>query len=1293
MEIRSLLWESYLRRGQLQSKVGNWSEAEKSFSKAVDLTSQSNARAMYLLANAQFHQKKYPESLRWTERAVELDPSKAIWKIRLGALYERAKRHETAAETYKAATASQPTNVEWLLRLAKAQVASNQNSAALETLRAAVAVNPSDLASLSAYIVHTVNHSPVWQRIEALRLGLAAEPNNPKWLHQLGDSLLTLGQYADAADAFKKATILGAADAPMSFNHGLAAAYAGSKSESSAAFKLACSMDGKFRSKEFGPGAYFQSRGNWAAAFKYYAESLAINDSSPDLRYRTGLAADRNHLWQDAEKHLYDAVVSSPEHASWHYRLGLASERLGHYGRAADAYGAAINTASSPQQYWTFRRAYCLEKAGHKIEAMETYLDLYPNDQARSWIDASGEIRLVSSYDREIFEKNLSYLLSQQHATALYERGTQYLREGIFDLANRALYEAVVRDAHQQPERVFRLAVSFVAMDDLDSALFWFRQTRIFQRPDGISAEPYLKHQWQRDAMQYVEFSETLPIDSEVVVYEAYFGGKIDCNPLAIYRELQMDDSFNHLHHVWVVNDSTIVPDDVRRNPRVRLVTRGSVLYRKYLATAGYLINNVTFPHFFVRRDGQNYMNTWHGTPLKTLGRDIQTGFMEHANVSRNFLQATHLLAPNKHTEQVLIQRYDIEGLYSGTLGQIGTPRSDEMINLSKNAIEQLRVDLDVPADARIIFYAPTWRGSLNTKHFDSEQLLSDLRRMQDTGAYVLFRAHHMTEALLEGIDLGVTIVPSEISSARVLAITDVLVTDYSSIFFDFLPMKKPIVFHAYDLSEYSEERGLYFELEQMPGIIARTSEELSEALRVSLDEGITDLKKFERATARFAPSEDGHAAKRAIEYLFDSSSKYKTTLETDSRKKILIHQSLLPNGITSSLLNLLHSMDPSKYRIIFLFDPAPFKNEPERLEKFKQLPSHVQRIARVGAHLVSLEERWVIDKFNAWHEWASREQESIYRHAFDREFRRLFGGASFETSVEFDGYASFWAALMAASLDATKHKVCYMHNRLFMEWSTKYPELKGTFKIAQWFDRLLSVSKITAETNRDELAELFGLPKDKFDFADNTMLPGHIYEASKEDLDTDLERFINNSPDVWLTIGRMSPEKGHKKLISAFAEHLKTEPESKLVVLGDGPLKADLESQIARLELSGSVLLAGQRSNPFAMMLRADAFILASDHEGQPMVLLEALTLGKPTIATDIVGNRGVLGTGFGLLVENSIEGVTAGLRSKDSFVPERRFDIEFYQENALTQAINAFTPAGPLNISDDELVESDGK
>ncbi|EAK3431302.1 CDP-glycerol--glycerophosphate glycerophosphotransferase, partial [Campylobacter jejuni] len=164
-----------------------------------------------------------------------------------------------------------------------------------------------------------------------------------------------------------------------------------------------------------------------------------------------------------------------------------------------------------------------------------------------------------------------------------------------------------------------------------------------------------------------------------------------------------------------------------KKMKNVICVKRGSDLYLKYLASAKYLINNVTFPEYFIRKEEQKYLNTWHGIPIKYLGKKIKSGFMEHANTQRNFLHATHLIHPNLYTKDILENDYEIKDLFQGQSVLTGYPRVD--LSLKQNA--KLKQKLGIKESQKVLLYAPTWRGGLNTQYFDFERLKRDILELK----------------------------------------------------------------------------------------------------------------------------------------------------------------------------------------------------------------------------------------------------------------------------------------------------------------------------------------------------------------------------------------------------------------------------------------------------------------------------------------------------------------------------------------------------------------------------------
>jgi CDP-glycerol glycerophosphotransferase len=150
--------------------------------------------------------------------------------------------------------------------------------------------------------------------------------------------------------------------------------------------------------------------------------------------------------------------------------------------------------------------------------------------------------------------------------------------------------------------------------------------------------------------------------------------------------------------------------------------------------------------------------------------------------------------------------------------------------------------------------------------------------------------------------------------------------------------------------------------------------------------------------------------------------------------------------------------------------------------------------------------------------------------------------------------------------------------------------------------------------------------------------------------------------------MGRLSVEKDHAKLICAFARLRLIHSGAKLIILGDGPLKQKLMHLVKDLGQEDYIHLLGRRSNPFPFVKKANCFVLSSNHEGQPMVLFEAMILEKPIISTDIVGSRSAIEGRSGHLVENSEEGLLQGMKDFiEGNLTLKTYDITEYQKEAI--------------------------
>ncbi len=856
-----------------------------------------------------------------------------------------------------------------------------------------------------------------------------------------------------------------------------------------------------------------------------------------------------------------------------------------------------------------------------------------------------------------------------------------------------------VRDALvNNPARRGRLwngvysAVRTLATDSEKATL---SQQRDANSTHSKSAPPSVQ---ERALGQYTALVDTAELRPKTILYESFHGSTMSCSPLAIFLHLVKDPAFADYQHIWALNDRLACTVGRELLDRVTFVEVNSPEYVECLCTSEYLINNTSFPPYFLRRPGQRYLNTWHGTPWKTLGRDMQGALGQHQNIQRNLLQTTHLLSPNAFTTKTLLECHDLDGLYPGSLLEIGYPRIDVTLSADVAAV---RHRLGIRSKKPIVLVAPTWRGEVgrvNAATSPLVSLLSDLCEELGRTHEIVFRGHVLEQKLLRKRSLPCKIVPDCVDTNELLAAVDHLITDYSSIFFDYLVTPKPVYLFIPDIEDYRHDRGLYFSADELPAFQCSTLPALVDRLRhgnwqrdfsdkyqsfrdkyLSLDDGRATL----RLVAAFFPEPDETSAADTLptDETADNSSETTEnpqaetsgalTAPTPPRKKNLIFYcgGFLNNGVTTSAINLLNSLDTDRYNVIVV---EGAENTAERKQNIEKLSRQVKILFRAGSCLTPEDERSALASYYATGR-PSGDEEALLRRHFSRERRRLWADVETDIVVDFSGYVKFWTLLFALGTDA--RKVIYQHNDMVAENNKvvggKYKHrhnFRVIFDAYRFFHRIVSVSEGTMFLNRSGLRSFVDARVGTFDYVTNVLNHEQIHGLAAQELEHQL-----GSRKVWhdslrtteeggvlkyhevpdpqtinfLHVGRFSPEKRHDKLLQAFRLTRDRRPATKmkLYLAGEGPLFQEIRSLSKQLGLADSVVFTGQLENPYWLMKRCSCVVLASDHEGQPMVLLEALILGIPVIATDIVGSRSVLGTYGGTLVPNTVEGLADGM------------------------------------------------
>ena len=794
------------------------------------------------------------------------------------------------------------------------------------------------------------------------------------------------------------------------------------------------------------------------------------------------------------------------------------------------------------------------------------------------------------------------------------------------------------------------------------------------------------------------------PVTSGTILYEAFGGSGALCNPEAIFRELLRSPDVRVNRHTWALDKAgwkSGIRKEFARNPLVRFVRRDSLRYHRALATCAYLINNATFPAEFSKRAGQIYLNTWHGTPLKQMGYDMPDGASEAANTLRNFLSADYLLSQNSFMTHTMYERaYRLRGAYRGSVIEAGYPRVDHQFDPA--TIEATRRRLGASAgeigDRRVVLYAPTWKGEAFARPEDNiDELLLTTQHLQAALGerfLVLLKTHQSAYAYAASrTGLQGVVVPNEIPTNAILSVTDVLVTDYSSIFFDFLATGRPIVFFTPDADDYSESRGTYIPTADLPGPSCVSEDDLARQVRM-LDDGDPSWRdRLRDWRARYTPLDDGGASKRVIDIVFrgePDESRVSSLLESPRIPLLIYLGGMRSNGITSSALNLLAHLDHETYDVSAVFArPAGL----QRWHNQSLVDPRVRQFHRTGGmngsklgHLVRRIVDWRAD--GVTHRAVPSQAEM-----WDEEWVRCFGDTRFERVVDFSGYSPFWATLMLHSPPAIRS--IWMHNdmeaetgRIIRGKPRMSRTLRAVFSLYNQFDSLVSVSESLRDVNSASLSARYDIPAEEFTFASNVVNERRVIDGSHlgvQDLvdfpldpDTELRPVPDWARELggphttrWFcTVGRFSTEKNQARLLRAFATVFADFPDARLVLVGYGPLRDELEKLIDDLGLRQVVVITGPHSNPFPIVAASDFFVLSSNYEGQPMVLLEAAIIGLPMVSVRFASVDSALPNGDILIVDQTDEALAAGMvEALRGGVAAPRFDPEAYNRGVLQE------------------------
>ena len=538
-----------------------------------------------------------------------------------------------------------------------------------------------------------------------------------------------------------------------------------------------------------------------------------------------------------------------------------------------------------------------------------------------------------------------------------------------------------------------------------------------------------------------------------MIFYSSHHGAGMLCSPYAIFSTMMKSDEFDNYVHVWQINspqERAILEREYSGCCNVRFVGKNSRGYFEALTSAKFIITNNTLPFYFIKKPGQIYLNTWHGIPLKTLGYDIPDGKFTSRNMTRNFLIADYIISPCRFTTKMFRESYKLDGLHTGKLLECGYPRNDMIFSTDKNyAIDKLATrGTIVNSEKKLILYAPTWKGT------SFERAENDIARYDEFRDYlsehidmdkyqILIKPHPMVyELLTEEQRQSGSYVSQCIDTNELLAITDILISDYSSIFFDFLLTDRPVFFYIPDVESYKEYRGVYFGLDELPGPYSCDMGDIADWINNPAE----TQKKYANAHSKMkewaCEFDDGNVSQRVLDGVIhgeDSQCRVIDNLSQTQKKKILVAGGRFdPCEHTDNILKWLDGVNYEENDVTLMIEDGG-----KCTDEILRVNDNVRVICRCGLIPKGFNELLNGLPHNLNSITGEKLLELQHRDIYELNYKRYFGNSTFDTVVNF---AANSPELAFTAYNAGQSKI--MSEPVCDVWIDKFEKTQGEWEV-----------------------------------------------------------------------------------------------------------------------------------------------------------------------------------------------------------------------------------------------------
>lgn len=373
-----------------------------------------------------------------------------------------------------------------------------------------------------------------------------------------------------------------------------------------------------------------------------------------------------------------------------------------------------------------------------------------------------------------------------------------------------------------------------------------------------------------------------LPVKKQQVIFESFNGRDINDNPMAIYKQVKKDLGPDVDQLYFSVKPSTYQALK-NQHPEIKLLKRFGVKWTLKMARADFWVINSRLPIWWLKNKQTTYIQTWHGTPLKHLALDMEnvalpgtTTEKYHNNFKNETKRWDYLIAPNQYSKTIFESAF----AFKNKSLDIGYPRNDILYDdNNEKDIRQLKETYLGNGDAKVILYAPTWRDDSFYREgvykFKLAFSFEEFFKHVSDDTILIIRPHYLVKNSIDisGFEDRIKIMADE-NITELYLISDMMITDYSSVMFDYANLNRPMLFYCYDLDHYRDElRGFYIDFEaEAPGPVVEAEKDFYQQLDIYTEKNQYPgyEKRFKDFQAKFIEWDDGKASEKVARIILD---------------------------------------------------------------------------------------------------------------------------------------------------------------------------------------------------------------------------------------------------------------------------------------------------------------------------------------------------------------------------------------------------------------------------------------